>query len=1065
MRDFTFSEWKVITVSFLFLHLFIFKANAQNRTITGKVVDAKTNESVIGASVQIKGTATGTATDVNGAFRLNVPTGATLEVKSIGYTTLDVAPNFTNAMVVKIVPTNSQLNEVVVVGYGSQKKETLTGSIATVSAKSFQDKGPIDNPLQALQGQVPGVIITRSSAAPGNEGWSMQLRGASSVSGSDPLVVIDGVAVPGVGALNSLNPADIESMSFLKDASAAIYGARAAGGVVLVTTKKGKLGKTVVQYDGSYSRKILGLQPQLMNIQQYATGLLEARTNDGYGATDQWILLAKLMLANNNNTYIDNTTYPGGNPIPGFGDVKDYPFFNNTWTKVLWGNANSTTHNLSVSGRTEKAGYRLSLGYLDDGSLLKWGDNFNQRYNIRLANDFSISNKLKIESNISLEKQNVVTPTLISSVLGEYQQPGFPVSTINGLPYAWGGQLSPNWQAQLGGDNRVNNTRLYINEKLDYDIVKHLRFVGTVAYNPNTIDQTIQQNSIQFYNYTGTIAGTLSPGQADTYYQRGTTNDAYYNANAYLEYKNTFKANHDIGLTVGSQYERDEYDYFYAKTNNLASATVPALGLGIGDLTTKTDGETKNHYAIGSYFGRFNYAFKSKYLLEANARYDGSSKFDPTNRWKLFYGFSGGWRVTQESFMKNFKFIDDLKLRASYGVVGNQNGIGLYDYLQLLNVGYSTSVTSNYPILGTSPVVTVAPTSTLVSLNRTWEQLETTNLAVDFAVLKSKLTGTVEIFEKNNKNMLLARTYSAVLGATAPASNSGYLRTKGIESVLNWADRIGKVNYHFGGTITYNKNKLINFGGQQVITQGLSTGTSANPYVQGYPIGSVFGLQYAGRIQTQAQLTDYLTKYLAGNTIGIVSTLRVGDNMFKDVNGDGKITNADFTYLGTDDPRLSYSFNAGLEWKGFDFSIVFQGVGQRTIFRSGNWEKPYAAVYLGQSTQSSGNTWNESNTDAFYPKLSSTGTYNNYNYQASSWSVQNGAYLRLKNLVVGYTLPQKLMERTKFISRARFYFSGNDLWENTKIRDGWDPEAPTTVSTYGRYPFYRFVTTGVNLTF
>jgi TonB-linked SusC/RagA family outer membrane protein len=1035
------------------------------QTVTGKVVDEATNETIPGATVTIKGTNKGTATDVNGVFKLSASAGSIIIVKSVGYQTIELAVTTGRPMMIKMAGNNKALNEVVVVGYGTERKATLTGSVTTVGAKAFQDKGPVDNPLEALQGQVPGAIITRSSAAPGNEGWNIQIRGATSINGSSPLVVIDGVATSDVNALNALNPGDVESISFLKDASAAIYGARAAGGVVLVTTKKGKLGKTVVQYDGSLSRKIVGLQPQLMNVQQWASELLQARQNDGYGATDQWIMLANLMLKNMGG-YVDNTI--AGNPIPAFGDVKDYTAFNTTWNKVLWGNATSNQQNFSVSGRNEKSGYRLSIGYMNDGSLLRWGDNANKRYNIRFSNDYKLADNVTLESNVALDQDNVVQPTLLTNVLGQYAQPGFPTATINGLPYAWGGQYSPTWEAKLGGDNKSYTARWYLNEKVTYNVVSHLNLVANVAYNPTRIQNNTQQNAIQWYNYTGTLAGNVFPTQANSYYQKSNAADDYYNANAYLEYKNTFAKDHNFGLTIGSQYERDEYDLFSATTYNLANSTVPSLGLGVGDATTKNNAETKNHYAIASAFGRLNYSFKSKYLLEVIGRYDGSSKFAADDRWKLFYGVSGGWRISQESFMQNVKFFDDLKLRASYGIVGNQNGIGLYDYLQLLNVGYSKVVTDNYPIIGTSPVVTVSPTSNLVSTNRTWEKVETTNLALDFAVLHSRLSGTVEAFIKNNANMLIPVVYPAVLGATAPASNSGYLRTKGIEASLNWADKVGRFGYNIGGNLTYNTNKLLTYSGQTAIGPGY------NSVVQGYPLNAVFGLEYAGRIQTQQQLTDYNNKYYTGNTIGIPNPvggtpLRLGDNMYKDVNGDGKLTTADYVYLGSDDPKLSYAFNAGVNYAGFDFNVIFQGVGQRTIFRTGTYRVPFQAVYLGQSAQFVGNTWTPDNTSAYYPKLSSMGTYNNYNYQASSFSVENGAYLRLKNIVLGYTLPSTLLKRSKFISKVRVYISGNDLWESTKIKDGWDPEAPRDVlngsnNYVGRYPFYRFVTAGVNVT-
>lgn len=1031
------------------------------KTVTGKVTDEKGN-GVPGAIVKEKGTSNTAIADQNGNFSISVAGNeAILEVSYIGYLTQNITVTDQSVLNIRLVESVTGLNEVVVVGYGTQKRATLTGSVATVDAKAFQDKATLANPLQALQGQVPGVIITRGSAAPGNEAWNIQIRGASSINATDALVVIDGVPAIGVRALDAINPNDIESMSFLKDASAAIYGARAAGGVVLITTKKAKSGKATVQYDGSFSSKLVGLQPKLMSMEEWAKGAIIARTNDGFDASDVWIRYGQLALSKLGN-YVDVKTF-GSNPISNFADVADYVFFNNSWNDVLWGTANSTQNNLSVAGRSEKSGYRLSLGYMNDGSILQWGNNSNKRYNVRLNNDFLIGNRVKVLSNIAFDRNDVVTPTLINGVLGQYAQPGMPVSTINGGPYAWGGQLNPNWQAELGGDNRLTKANVYINESLNYDITKGLRLVATLGYNTNNANRFEQLNSIQWTNYLENTPGITNPTKDATYFKRATLGEDYYTANTYLEYKNTFKTKHDVGVTIGGQYERDEYDYHDGTVFNTLSPDIGALK-GTG---TQSNSESKNHYAIGSAFSRLNYAYDQKYLFEANLRYDGSSKFDPSNRWKFFYGLSAGWRITQEAFLKGQKIFNELKLRGSYGVVGNQSGIGLYDYIQLLSLSTPANVLSPNPMLGPGQAVIVGTNGNLVSLNRTWERVKNANIALDFSLLNSRLSGTAEYFVKDNSNMLLSQTYPTTLGANAPQANIGHLRTNGWELTLNWADKIGEVTYRLGGNLTYNKNKLVNINGGSLIGAGYNTA------IEGYPIGSVFGLQYDGRIQTPEQLADYKNKYLNGNTINLTSNLKLGDNMYKDINGDGKLTNDDYAYLGTDDPRYSYSFNAGVQWKGFDFAAIFQGVGSRTIFRNGDvWRVPFSAIYLNTTNQSVDNNWTASNTSAYYPRYSTDGSINTYNYQASSWSVENGSYLRLKNVVIGYNLPAKILQRSRFISALRVYISGNDLWEKTKIKDGWDPEAPRNVITtdnvtpyYGRYPFYRYLTAGVNVTF
>jgi len=1093
-------QWRVkiyTRLLFVFFVLAFTVLKGQSQSITGKVTDAN-GKPLPGATVTVKGAKRTVVTNTQGDFSIPAKTTDKLLISYVNYKDQEV-PASVVVSGIKLQPTDKTLDDVVVVGYGTRKKATLTGSIATVDSKVFQDRGPTANPLAALQGQVPGVVVTRTAAAPGREGWNFQIRGATSTNGTDPLVIVDGIPLVSLNALNSINPNDIDNMSFLKDASAAIYGARGAGGVVLITTKKAKSGKPTIQYDGSVSFKKIGLQPHLINVKQFGQGLVDGTTNDFYGVAPTsyiWYKFGQLQLnapdsgyldmnvtynmdwATGKLTYVGTPTTPSSNPAnPGFGDVKDFTFFNTNWVDELWGTATSNQHNISMSARNDKSGYRLSLGYMNDGSLLKWGNNSNKRYNLRLSHDYTFSDKFKLETIIALEKNDIVQPTQAGAVLGQYQQPGFPIATKLGQPYGWGTQYSPNWLAALGGDQDEYNTRIFANMRATYSFTRHLRLIGQSGYNWNATDIKTQQKTINnWYNYAGYQKGSPdNPSQANSYYQRQLIKDPYYNINAYLEYQNTFKGLHDFGATVGTNYERDELNSYTARTNYIANDNVPSLNLGIGDATTKSVTESQSHYAIGSYFGRLNYAYNNKYLFEANARYDGSSKFAAADRWKLFYGFSAGWRLIQEKFMKGVSFLDDLKLRASFGTVGNQSGINLYDYLQLLNVSSNTTGATNngFPIIGTGTVVYTAPTASLVSLNRTWEKVQTKNLGLDFALLKNRLSGSFDYFIKDNINMLLGQQFPAVLGATAPSLNLGHLRTHGWEALISWRDNIGKFNYHVSATITDNNNTLISYSANSVIAPGYNTA------VQGYAIGSYFGLQYAGRAQDQKTLDAYRLLAPGNNismplTTGTLPGVRLGDNMYVDQNKDGKLTTpADLVYLGRDDPRYTYAANLGAEWKGFDFSATFQGVGKRTIFREGNWRVPFGSIFQGQTDFWVGKTWTPSNTGAYYPVLSvgqNGTTYNTYNYQVSTWSVENGAYVRLKNLVLGYTIPQHIMQKAK-IQKLRIYFSGNDLWEASHIRDGWDPEATRNVgranneSTFSRYPFYRYMTFGVNVTF
>jgi TonB-linked SusC/RagA family outer membrane protein len=1072
---------------------------AQEKTVTGIVTDSS-GAAVQGASIAVKGAKNATASGPDGRFSITVPSNnSVLAVSYVGTEQQELKVGAGNSVNVTLRRVSAATQEVVVVGYGTQRKATLTGSVSTVNAKTFQDRGPVASPLAALQGQVAGVTVTRSSAQPGRENWNFQVRGATSANGTEPLIIIDGLPVPSSSALNSLNPADIENISFLKDASASIYGARAAGGVVLITTKRARSGKAIIEYSGSVSRKKVGLQPKLTDINGWGPLMYEARfTNDQYPVTDAWVTYANISMyaKQHGKDWLTRGEWLGlvapTGPFPNgfvFGDVREYVFFNGTMQDYLWGDATSNEHQLSISSRGDKGGYRISMGYLNDGSLLQTGNNSNKRYNLRLAHDYQVSSKMTLQSNISLEKNDIVQPTGIGAVLNNGIQPGIPISAQNGKPYIWGSGI-PNAStyniAQYGGDNKEANTRLNTNFNLTYNFSKDLKAVGSAGYYFLNTDYRTREEAIDWYDYTGTeLLSKLTPsGGSRSSYQRGARKEAYYNLNAYLEYAKVF-GDHDIKLMGGSQYERDEVNSFLAKTLDPVPGVPSSLSLSTStDAGSKTLSEAQNHYALAGYFSRLNYAYKGKYLFEANARYDGSSKFISSNRWKLFYGFLAAWRIKQEKFMENVSFLNDLKLRASWGTVGNQSGIGLYDYIQFMNLNYSQGQTSSgFPIIGNSPVVRVAPGG-LVALDRTWETVQTSNIGVDIATLKNRLSGTFDYYIKRNKNMLIARTFPAALGANAPQGNNGELKTWGWELSLNWRDRIGDVGYHIGGNLSDNQNRLVNYGGQTLIS---SANRGYNSAVEGYSLGTYFGLDYAGRIQTQKQLDDYKALFFAPGTninTGFSQTstlkretLQLGDNMFRDVNGDGKITfPEDAVVVGRDDPRYSYSFNGGLDWKGFDLNVIFQGIGQRTIIRDGNWRIPGAVVFQAQNAAFDQQWWTPARTDAYLPRISTTGTINNYNYYPSNWVAENGSYIRLKNLVVGYTLPKSLTQKAK-IEKLRVYFSGNDLWEKSHIRDGWDPEAPRSVANIGdpnngnvstfseRYPFYRYMTFGVNVTF
>ena len=1024
-------------------------AQTSTITVTGKVVDP-TNEPLIGVTVMIDGQQSGGAvTDFDGNYSIKADKNATLKFSYIGYSDQKIAVAGKNVINITMKEDAEVLQEVVVVGFGTTKKESLTGAVSVVDSKAFENKGSLSSPMEALQGEVPGVIITRSSSAPGEEGWSMKLRGSVSKNSGGPLVIIDGVA----GDINSINSNDIESMNFLKDGSAAIYGSRAADGVVIITTKKGKEGKVKINYSGSVTVKTPGLQPETMSLSEWADGLMQTLANDN-NTSNVWYTYAQLA-KQYNGRYIDLSESANPFGTAAFTDVSDFVFEDVDWLGGLFGNAYNTEHNLSVSGGTNKNSYRISLGYNYDGSNLKYGNNSNKRYNIRFNDTYKFNVQLSLQSSIGYFRKEQVTPTRIAAALTtSLPQPGLPMAALNGKPYAWGTWGSPVAKVEDGGDKTTSVSRIDISETLNYDITPWLTANVNLGY--NTSDKMVDevQNALQFYNITGTVPTLTDPVQSKSYYQQNSERIDNYSFTAYVNGHKQF-GDHNLSLTLGSQYEFKEYRQFGVRATDILDGL--EVVNGTGDITLQNVGKYQN--SILSYFGRFNYDYLGRYLVEFNGRYDGSSKFLPENRWDFFWGLSAGWRLTEEPFMKNVKWLNNLKLRASYAEVGNQNGIGNYDGVQLYNVNSNSG-----PYLGNGLSSTITTNGTFASKTRSWERIMNYNLAVDFGINIApghNINGTIEYFQKRNNNMLVSVTLPATLGDAAPSANKGKFKDYGWEGQITYTGKVGQVEIHAGGTFTFARNELTEYEGTTVKSSGYTSN------MVGYGISSLFGLRYAGKIQNEEQLAAYTALYYPNNGIGMPSNLRVGDNMYCDENGDGKLDENDYIFLGSSEPEISYSFNFGAAWKGIDVNVVFQGAANRFIYRGNdtNWTVPYRGLYMNNLKSSIGNTWTTENTDAYYAPYTNDANINKYNYQASSLTAQDGRYLRLKNITLGYTFPKHILKKVGFIENLRIYYTGTDLWETTKIEDGWDPESKIAKNGTSLYPFTRNHTFGLNVTF
>jgi len=1018
--------------------------------VSGRVMEPN-GYGAIGAAVMVDGTSNGVITDFDGNFTINAPEGSAVTVTMIGFK--DVKTTLKQGMVVTLEEDSQLLDEVVVVGYGTVKKESLSGAVAVVKEEMLQEKGSLSSPVQALQGQVPGVIITRASSAPGDESWSMSLRGAVSANSTEPLVVIDGVAYESVNELRLLNSSDIASMSFLKDGAAAIYGSRAAGGVVLITTKKGKAGKAKVDYNGSFTVKTVGRLPSLMTLDQWSDAVVQTLENDGT-VGNVWYNYAQLAKQYAGG-YIDLSTQPSPFGTTAFTDVEDFVFDNTVdWFGSIFGPAYSTNHDLAVSGGTDISSYRVSLGYLYDGSPLQYGQNNNKRYNFRISNSFKLSDAVTLESIVGYNRQDQIAPVDVGALLSTtVPMPGLPLFSIDGKPYRWGTWNSPAAQAEYGGTNSLAVSAFNVNETLKVKFTEWLDGNVNLGYSTSQAQRTKVNHSVEYYNYTGTKMIALNPTAANSSYEQTSSRTDFYSASAYLNAHKLFAGVHNTSLTLGTQYEFKDYNYFGANAKDIQNGL--EVINGAGDITLVKP--SRYQFAVGSFFGRANYDYASKYLVELNARYDGSSKFLPQNRWAFFWGSSLAWRIGQEEFLKDVSWLSELKLRASYGEVGNQSGISNYDGTQLY-----TMTASSGALIGNGLASIITTNGSFASTSRTWERIKNYNLGLDFGFLDGRLSGMFELFQKKNDNMLVSIDYPVLIGDSAPKANTGKFKAWGYEGQITWRDQVSRdFSYNVGATYTFARNKLVDLGGSATIVNNAFVSNR-----EGYPLNSIFGLQYGGKIENETQRQAYYDKYYEGNTVGLTSDIRVGDNMFVDQTGDGKLTEEDYIYLGTDTPEVQFSFNFGAQYKGFDLQVVFQGAGNRVMYNGiNNWTVPMRALYTNTTSVSVGKVWSADNPSGHYPPYTTKSSVNNYNYQSSTWSVSDGFYVRLKNVSVGYSLPENFVRRTGFLSGARIYFTGTDLWEFTRVLDGWDPEAKSAPSSTSRYPFMRGYAFGVNLNF
>ncbi|PIB34882.1 hypothetical protein BFP72_05450 [Reichenbachiella sp. 5M10] len=1017
---------------------------AQESQISGQVLD-ETGAGLPGATVMEIGSNNGTTTDLDGNFNMSVEgQNSQISISFIGYETKTLTVGSRTQFSVDMQVDAQSLEEVIVVGYGEKTKATLTGAVEQVTAATFEDRA-VTNPALSLQGQTPGLVVTRGSSRPGNEGITMQIRGATSINGGDPLCIIDGVPVVGLREFYNMNPDDIESVSLLKDASASIYGSRAANGVILVTTKKGSGGMTV-DYSNNFRLNTIGIRPPTPGMEEYASMFIEAVEQDGTNDYWGWSTLENMQGMANGEARI----YPG----TAWGDIylESSDRFND-----FYGDSFSQQHNLSISGGDEKTKYRVSGGFADNRAPLKIAYDGQKQYNVRFNFEHKLSDRVTFQSGMTYQQTNSSSPS--GGIQGGVYNdpPVFPAKNPYGQWYAnfnVGGRNSVG-QVVDGGTKDIKEDLTKVNLGLNVNIIEGLDFkvLGSINRRIGRTDEVYL--SVPLYTWAGDQIGMVNSSSSI----KNTYNDAtYQNYGGFLHYDKTIAEDHYVSAMVGVTADLNEHRDLMGKRTGLEDQGVYDLDVAAKDLMENEGGA--GHWGLYSYVGRFNYEYQGKYLLELIGRRDGSSRFADGFKWANYGGASLGWVLTEEAFLRDNPVLSFWKLKASYGEMGNQVGIGENDYV-------STISTGSIPFGSTPAIQNTARVSGITTNVRTWERVKMTNFGTEFTLLNHKLNGSFDYYIKENEGMLSTPVLSAILGGNAPKTNIGTLETKGWEAVLGYKDRIGDFNFGVSVNMGNSTNELVKLEG----SDSYNAGKVAQR--EGYPLNSYFMYQTDGLFADQAAVDAYYAQYTATSQGEVpvqnnaAQALRPGDIIKVDADGNGYISaisdeGGDVKYMGDAAPHYNYGINTNMSWKGFDFTANFQGVLNQNIQRTGHMSYPFRAIWSTSTTSYQGLTWSETNTGADYPRLTTNGTRSGYNWLNNDFALQNNRYIRLKTLVVGYTLPSSVLEKIK-LRKARVYFSGNDLWEATSIKDGYDPEMGETGSDI--YPFTRTYSLGLDITF
>lgn len=1038
-------------------------ASQKSQKIKGTIVD-QNGEPIIGATIIEEGTTNGTTTDFDGQFSIDISVGGTLKISYIGYTTKYIKPGNQDVLKISLIEDTKQLDEVVIVGFGTQKKVNLTGSVGTVDVEALESR-PVVNATQALQGLVPGLQISTSGGSLETKS-SINVRGVGTIgegSSGSPLILIDGME----GDINSINPQDIENISVLKDAaSSSIYGSRAPFGVILVTTKRGKTGKASINYNNNFRWNDPIKMPKQMDSYTFATFYNDGRVNAGQSPFFTTEHLQRIK---------DYQSGVLNNPVPANGnfwaDGYNAGNANTDWYDAIYRNwAFSQEHNFSINGGSEKVTYYLSFNYLDQNGLMEFNQDDYNRYTATGKINAQLTDWAAVNYSSRFTREDYGRPSRMTnglySDLARQGWPTLPLYDLNGYLYS---SPSPALGLRDGGRDKSQTDNIY--QQISFRLEPIKNWVTNVDFNYKIYSANRHWDSQVLYNHD--VNGVPYVFDSSSNVHEDHYKDNFLNFNVYTDYFYSLESGHNFKGMLGFQCERLSNTKFGLQRNGIIVPGLPEVDITTGldyygnPITPSVNGSRAN-WSTAGFFGRINYDYDGKYLAEVNLRYDGTSRFRSNKRWNWFPSFSLGWNVAREHFWEELaQYVETLKLRGSYGELGNQNTNSWYPTYPVLSVNPGSG---SWIQNGLRPNVAYVPG--LISSTLGWEKVRNWNIGLDFGAFNNRLTGSFDYYKRMTLNMIgPAPELPGILGLDVPKTNNTDLETYGFDFNIGWNDRLSN-GFSYGA-------KFILSDAQTKITRYPNPTETLSKYNAGRNMNEIWGYETVGLATSQEQMDQHLVSLPNGGQNALGTNWSAGDIMYKDLNGDGKIDNGanklnehgDLKLIGNSTPRYQFGLDLNAAWKGLDLRVFFQGVMKRDYWQEsayfwgingGIWHSTGFVEHTDYFRAIASNDL-PANLNGYYPRpIFEDGK----NLQTQTRYLQDASYIRLKNLQLGYTIPDVITSKWA-ISKLRFFVSGENLWTGTKLAKMFDPETVSGGSdgNGNAYPLSKTISLGLNVTF